>query len=459
MEKHDLVVIGAGPAGLSAATLAAKHGARVALLDEQTSTGGQIYRNVTEASGELKRILGLDYAHGSELASAFFSEKIAYTPSATVWDISADQEIAYSVAGRAQQIKTKCILLATGALERPVPVKGWLLPGVMTAGAAQILLKSSGLVSDRAVLVGSGPLLYLLASQMITAGSPPLAIVETQTLSSYLKAVCHIWGAARGYKAILKGLGLQRVIRKAGVKRYVGANAIEILGASNTTGLQFQVSGKSIRINCDTVFLHQGVVPNTQLSRALGLDHEWNIAQRCFRPVCDRWGRSSLGSVFVSGDGAGIGGAKAAELTGSLVALEVLRELGQIKESERDRFARPVAKALRRELAVRPFLDALYPVPQEIACPANDVQICRCEEVSAGEIRDYARLGCLGPNQTKAFGRSGMGPCQGRYCGLTVTEILAKEHSLSPDQVGSYRIRMPIKPVTLGELAALNTSN
>jgi len=89
--------------------------------------------------------------------------------------------------------------------------------------------------------------------------------------------------------------------------------------------------------------------------------------------------------------------------------------------------------------------------------PADDTIICRCEEVTAGKIRDYARMGCLGPNQAKAFGRAGMGPCQGRYCGLTVTQILAQENNQTPDDTGYYRIRPPLKPVTLGELALMDT--
>lgn len=115
----------------------------------------------------------------------------------------------------------------------------------------------------------------------------------------------------------------------------------------------------------------------------------------------------------------------------------------------------PIYEELSRGLSIRPFLDKLYAPPKEFLTPADEVNICRCEEVSAGAIRSYVKFGCSGPNQTKAFGRSGMGPCQGRYCGLTVTEILATENNLSHDDVGAYRIRTPLKPITLGEIASL----
>jgi hypothetical protein len=116
-------------------------------------------------------------------------------------------------------------------------------------------------------------------------------------------------------------------------------------------------------------------------------------------------------------------------------------------------------KARKREMAIRPFLDAAYPPYSEAIAPADNTIICRCEEVRAGDIRSYAKLGCLGPNQAKAFGRAGMGPCQGRFCGLTVTALLAQVNGTSPDETGYYRIRPPLKPVTLGELAAMDNGH
>ena len=118
--------------------------------------------------------------------------------------------------------------------------------------------------------------------------------------------------------------------------------------------------------------------------------------------------------------------------------------------------AAPLRRALARELAVRPFLDAAYPPYSAALQPTDSTVVCRCEEVTAGSIRGYAKIGCLGPNQTKAFGRAGMGPCQGRYCGLTVTALLADANGQSPDETGYYRIRPPLKPVILGELAAMD---
>ncbi|WP_419905449.1 FAD-dependent oxidoreductase [Kiloniella sp.] len=455
MDKPDLIVIGAGPAGLSAALEAARHGSSVLLLDEQPEPGGQVYRNVMKASAKQDEILGPDYKAGRLLVSSIENVEIDYRSGVTVWQVGADGSVAFSQNEEAYQVHGRHIILATGAMERPVPLPGWIVPGVMTAGAAQILMKSGGLVARDAILVGSGPLLYLLSSQMIAAGSPPKALVETQSFNNLCLAMTHIKGVVLGWRQLLKGLQLIRQIRKAGVPRYKAATEISVIGTDQAEAISFTTKGRKHKLDASTVLLHQGVVPNTQISRSLGLKHRWNENQRCFYPVTNDVGQSSIEKVSIAGDGAGISGAKAAEYTGRLAALNALHKLGLISEVARDQRAVPLLRARKKEIAIRPFLDQLYAPPAEILRPRGKTIVCRCEEVTADDISSYAALGCKGPNQTKAFGRSGMGPCQGRFCGATVTEILSKETGLHPEQVGSYRIRAPLKPVTLGELAAL----
>ena len=340
-----------------------------------------------------------------------------------------------------------------------MPLPGWTLPGVMTAGAGQILLKQSGVLARRAVLVGSGPLLYLIAAQMVRAGTPPLALVETQTRADMVRAAKHLGGALRGWRYLLKGVGLLSEIIRARVPRYTGAQGIAITGAAEAEAVTFTCRGRAHRIACDTVFLHHGVVPNTQAARSLNVAHAWDAAQQCFAPTLDEWGQCGVDGVLIAGDGRGIGGAKVAEIAGQLSALWVAGELGHIDRAARDRRAAPLLRARRREMAARPFLDAAYPPAAQALAPDDATVICRCEEVTAGAIRGYAKLGCLGPNQTKAYGRAGMGPCQGRYCGLSVTVLLAEANARSPDDIGHYRIRPPLKPVTLGELAAMEQSD
>lgn len=452
----DLCIVGAGPAGMAAAATAAEAGLACTVLDEQPQAGGQIYRGVTRSSPARRKVLGKDYAAGRSLAEGLDSARISHVRGATVWRVERDGTVAYSRGGRGHVLRARRILLATGALERPVPIPGWTLPGVMTAGAGQILLKSAGLIPERCVLAGAGPLVYLLAQQLVAAGSPPAALVETQPRAAAPRAAGHLPRALKGWRPLAKGLGMIAAIRRAGVPRYLGASGLEALGTEKVEGLAFTAGGRRREIAAETLLLHQGVVPNTQITRALGCEHVWDGPQACFRPVIDAWGTSTVKSVKVAGDGGGIAGAEAAELEGRIAALGAAHELGALSRQARDAAAGPLRPALTRAYAVRPLLDALYAPPPEVLYPRDETVVCRCEEVTAGAIRRQAALGCQGPNQAKAMTRCGMGPCQGRYCGLTVTNLLSRETGRSPEAVGYYHIRAPLKPITVAELADLD---
>lgn len=456
MTDTHLIIIGAGPAGMTAARRAAETGLAVHVLDEQPSAGGQIYRDVERVAPVRGDIIGKEYAEGLPLVQRLDHPNITHVTGAVVWQIGKDGQVAYTRDGTVAQLRGHRILLATGALERPMPLPGWTLPGVMTAGAAQILLKQSGLVPQRAVLIGSGPLLYLIAVQMVRAGTPPLALVETQSAADFRRAVKHLPGAVRGWRYLFKGMGFLNTLRRDGVRRYTGATNLTIDGQGRAEAVSFSSGAQARSIACDTVLLHHGVVPNVQAARSLDVPHRWDARQSCFVPERDGWGRTILDRVFIAGDSAGIGGASAAELSGQLAALAIACDLERFSIAERNQAARPLRMALARELAVRPFIDTAFPPCAEALSPADATLICRCEEVAAGDIRNFARLGCLGPNQAKAFGRAGMGLCQGRYCGLTVTGLLAEANGMTPEDTGYFRIRPPLKSVTLGELAALD---
>ncbi|OCR22411.1 (2Fe-2S)-binding protein [Pseudomonas syringae] len=453
-ETVDVVVIGAGAAGMSGAVALAGLGLGVVLLDEQGSPGGQIYRGITLAPLSRRDMLGPDYAHGNQLAQALASSTVRYEKGAAVWQVTRDHQVSYLRDGRLHTLNAKAVLLATGAMERPFPIPGWTLPGVMSAGAAQILLKSSGLApSEPVVLAGCGPLLYLLGWQYLRAGVPIKALVDTTRPEDYWRARRHLFAALRAWPYLRKGLELMRSLRVAGIAHYTGAEQLAVEGEEAATALTFTAAGKSVRIASRCVLLHQGVVPNIQFSQSLRARHEWDAAQLCFSPAVDAWGELDVPGVYVAGDGAGIGGAQAAAVQGQLAALGIAAQLATISTAQRDQQAEPLRAKLDSNLRIRPFLDTLYQPKEQNRIPADDVMVCRCEEVTAGDLRGFVALGCAGPNQAKSFGRCGMGPCQGRMCGLTVTEVIAKARGVSAAEVGYYRIRPPIKPITLGELA------
>ncbi|MCO6418477.1 NAD(P)/FAD-dependent oxidoreductase [Siccirubricoccus sp. KC 17139] len=442
----DLAIIGAGPAGMAAAIEAADLGLSVAVIDENPAPGGQVFRGVERAGGD--PALGADYAEGLALARAFRAAPIAWHPATTLWHL--DPEEGYLSLDGAPDLSARRVLLATGAQERPVPILGWTLPGVMTAGAAQILLKTAGVVpAGRTVLAGQGPLLPLLAAQYRRAGAPPALILETTPRGRRRAALAALaaGGLWAGRHLLWKGLGLLAETRA--IPRRRGVTGLRAEGRNRVERVVWEGGSAA----CDTLLLHEGVIPATHIPMALGLEMSWDAAQRCWRPVTDAYGASSHPNVAVAGDGAGIGGWEAAVAAGHLAALDAAQRLGRLSAEERDRRARPWLALRRRALALRPFLDALY-APAPASIPDATIA-CRCEEVTAGQVRAAARLGATGPNQMKAYLRCGMGPCQGRLCGPTVAALIAEARGTTEAAVGLYRPRAPYKPITVGTLARL----
>jgi len=457
-ETVDLLIIGAGPAGLSAAALADELGLSVLLLDEQSEPGGQIYRGIESVDPKTADILGPDYRRGAALAEAFRRSGARYRDGATAWRVDEDGTVAYSRDGEARIVAGRRVLLATGAQERPTPIPGWTLPGVMSAGGAQVLLKSAGIVPAGPVVVaGNGPLALLIASQLIAAGATLAALLETTETNDYMAALPHLPRALRAFDMLRKGSRMRRDIKRAGVPILSGVANLAAGGDDHVTHVAFDHGGQRNTIPVDTLLLHAGVVPNTQITRQLDCAHEWVADQRYWRPVLDSWGATDRDIFAVAGDGGGIVGAEAATLAGRLAALDAARRHGTIDRLERDRRAAPLRVAMQRHLAIRPLLDTLFrPDPAFCVPPDDATLVCRCEEISAGDIRAAVAEGAMGPNQIKAFTRCGMGPCQGRMCGLTVAEIIAAERSATLTETGYYRIRPPIKPVSMRELAALD---
>ena len=209
-QTYDFVIIGAGPAGLAASLEAAKQRLSVLVLDEQSEPGGQIYRSISttkQLRPQTFSLLGPDYQGGQTLEHSFRQSGVDYLPGASVWQVEPDRSVLYLRNGDVQQVGARRLLLATGGMERPVPIPGWTLPGVMGAAAADVLLKSSGTVpSGRVVLAGCGPLLWLTASRLSSADVDIMAVLETTTYMNYLQALPHLPRALLASNFLFKGL-------------------------------------------------------------------------------------------------------------------------------------------------------------------------------------------------------------------------------------------------------------
>lgn len=456
-DAYDVVVVGAGPAGMAAAAEAATGRVSVLVVDDNLAAGGQVWRSAGAGALADGRVLGKDYAAGGATARAFagLAGVVDHLPGAQVWHLDDRLELGLTLPeGGAAMVRAGRVVLATGALERPVPVPGWTLPGVMSAGAAQTALKAHAMVPEgRYALAGCGPLLWLYAAQAAAAGAAPALVLDTTPRENRGEAARHLPAFLLSPYAP-KGLPLLVRARRAAPV------------VSGVDGLRIERHGGGLRLSWTrgrredsapfgTVLLHHGVTPNLNLAAAAGCELEWQEANACFAPRTDEWGRTTVPGVLLAGDGAGIGGAESATLSGRIAALSALTDLGAINEARRDSRAAPLRAERARWLRGRPFLDALYRPAPRFRSAAAEAVACRCEEVTGAQVAEAARLGATGPNQLKAWLRCGMGPCQGRMCGLTVTETIAATRGTTPAEVGYFRLRTPVRPVTLAEVASL----
>lgn len=454
MTPYDLIIVGAGPAGMGAAVAAREFDLSVLVLDEQPAPGGQIYRGIEQHTERHAR-LDASSAKGRALAERFRACGAVYQPGASVWFVGADGEVAYSVDGHAHRVRGQRLVLATGAMERPWPIPGWTLPGVMTAGAVQILLKTTALVHRDPVFAGSGPLLYLVVAQYLRLGIPVRAVLDTTPLAHYVKALPHLPSALRAAATLRRGIGLLWQLHRSDTPVFTGVSDVRAIGHDQLEAVAFQHRGKALRLDGVTgLFLHQGVVPHIHAALAAGCERTWDARNACWRLVTDACGRTSQPNVFVAGDAAAITGAASAPQRGRLAALAIAHDLGKVNDRDFAATRRSLQRALHRDAAVRPFLDTLYRPAHACQVPSDDATlVCRCEEVRAGDIRRFVASSGCDPNQVKSALRCGMGPCQGRLCALTLTH-LTSEAGMSADGLPT-RHRPPVVPVPLDELASL----
>lgn len=452
----DFLVVGAGPAGMAAAATAAKLGVSTLLVDEQATPGGQIYRSVEHRDVDKPGVSRADWQRGAALTREFRASGARYLTGTQVWQLDKDHKVYVTDGSEARCIAARRVLIATGAMERPVPLHGWTLPGVMTVGAAQILYKTSGWVPHTGTwIAGSGPLLWLYAAQALEAGGKFEGILDTTPKGNYAHALRHTVNALRARDYLERGMALQSSAREAGVTIIENVSGVEAGGDGQLTHVRYHSGRHWKDAPATMLLLHHGLIPHTHATLSLGAAHRWDAAQRAFAPVTDPWGNLDVQGYAAAGDCAGIAGAEASALQGRLAALEAARAVGIIDDATRDAQAQPLMAELKQALAIRPFLDQLFAPRASLLAPRDEVLVCRCESISAKQIRDAVALGCQGPNQMKAFTRCGMGPCQGRMCGLPAAQIIAQARGVGTGEVGVFHVRPPLKPLSVAELAAL----
>ncbi|QOU07662.1 FAD/NAD(P)-binding oxidoreductase [Pseudomonas fluorescens] len=439
-----VVIVGAGPAGISAARTLLDHGIKPCLIDESLRGGGQIYRRQPAGfQRSAKQVYGFDARKADAVHRTMdeLASLIDYRPETLVWN-AEDGRLDTLKSGRAESLEYSRIIVATGATDRILPVSGWTLPGVYSLGAAQIALKYQGCaIGERVAFCGSGPLLYLVAYQYAKAGAKVVAVLD----SAPFRAQCRALPALLGQPATLaKGLYYRAWLSAHGVPVHQGVTLQQIEGEQRVSGIRWDRQD----LACDAVAFAHALRSETQLADLLGCEFEWNALNRAWLPRRDNAGRSSLAGVYLAGDGAGIMGADAAQLAGERAALAVLEDAGVAIDHRRPAVLEQQLAGIQR---FRQGLETAFPFPEDWAAQAPDeLIVCRCEEVSVGDVRAVVDEGHWEINRVKAHCRVGMGRCQGRMCGLAAAEIVAERSGRGIEHVGRLRGQAPIKPLPFG---------
>ena len=455
-----VVIIGAGPAGVRAAQALVEAGLRPAVIDEGRRDGGQIYRRQPDGfSRSYETLYGTEAERAASLHRSFdaLKSRIDYLPETLVWNISPNT--VHLVSGtRYRTLAFDALIVCSGATDRLMPVKGWHQAGTYSLGGAQVALKSQGCaIGSRIVMMGSGPLLYLVAAQYVKAGAQVAAVLDTSTFMQRVAALPRLLAMPA---ALRKGVALTRVLAQARVPVHRGVQPLEIEGSpqDGVSAVAFALpGGKRLEVACDAVALGYHLRPETQLADLAGCRFVFDEDAQQWLPHVDADGRSSIEGVYLAGDGASVRGADAAERSGRLAALAAMQDHGM-----------PVngVERLRAELArfsrFAAGLREAFPWPAKFAASLPDETIvCRCEAITAGELRRVVRAtGAKEANRAKAFSRVGMGRCQGRYCGHAGAEVIAAAACVPLSSVGRLRGQAPVKPlpVALTEEALVGMS-
>ena len=424
MTRTDVLVIGAGPAGIAAATAAAENGRRVIVLDDNGSAGGQIWREATvEATGSLPREdsgKGLALERLRRSGAQVLGGRCVFSAEAS-GIVRASQET--SSGNRVEQFRFEQLILATGARERFLPFPGWTLPGVFGAGGLQALVKGGySVAGKRVVVAGTGPLLLAVAAHLAQDGAVVSSVVEQASLRQLAPLAASLWAHPA---KVMQGARYRATLWKTSYR--ISCWVVEAIAGNDGHGLSAVrvTDGKRVWTEpCDLLACGYHLVPNTEIAALLGCKFRRNFVQ------VDKEQRTSLPNVFCAGEPTGIAGLEAALVQGEIAGSACAGRSGALLE-KRAASERAFGDRMEKAFALRDELRSL---------PRPDTIVCRCEDVTFGSLHGYT-----GWTDAKLQTRCGMGPCQGRICGPAVEFLLGWRN---------VSVRQPLYPVTFEALSS-----
>ena len=447
--RHQLIVLGAGPAGLNAAKYAANAGLDVGLIDAAPKLGGQYWRHT--GNEEFDRRAHHDFDQGSLLMDAVRANpRITIHSGISIWSASViDGEVILRAKDRS--FATNRLILATGAYDRSIPFPGWDIPGVMTAGAAQSLLKGQRVVAGKRIIVaGSGPFLLPVAAGLSSQARSVIALIEASSKYSWKKEIVTL---LQNPAKVFEGLGYLLKLRKAKVEMrfrqavtaaHAGSDGLLASVTISNIDSGFNIIS-SYELKCDVVATSWGFTPDTSLAGLLEIKQKVATDGSVILEVDDEQRTSHPHSgieIFAAGELTGIGGSGLALLEGAIAGLTAANSKTNVKRLKSFR-----SRAKRFAVA----LEKVYPIASGWkGWMTPNTIICRCEEVTLQTILEAEQdLEVRDARSAKLMTRCGMGMCQGRICSRNIFDLLNSNDS---DRInGSYR--PIISPITLGELA------
>jgi len=445
-----LIVVGTGPAGLSAALSGAEAGLDVTVIDESAKPGGQYFRGRQESEAE-----------GSPRHFAEHSRGISVMMNTAVIDAPADGRLSvWSEAGGARDIAYDRLVIATGAYDRPVAIPGWTLPGVLAAGGASTLAKLHDVVPGRRMLVaGSGPFLLAVADDLSSKGCS-VDVIEATPFGVSVGGLRDIAGdreIARQTFGYLARLALRGVRRRYGeiVTGIHGRDRVEAASISQVDADWSPVPGTERTVLVDGVCLGFGFVPQLELAQILDCDLSYDDIAASHFVAVDASMRSSRPGIYAAGEVTGIGGMRVAISEGRLAGLTAAHDAGVLGAEAYTAASTPVLRRLRSVRRVADWLsDAYRPRKGLWALADADTVLCRCEDVKRADAERALRSNPPTPFAVKTMTRAGMGLCQGRICGPFISQWLRAEHGYEMPEARPWRIRPPLRPVPLGDWPA-----
>jgi NADPH-dependent 2,4-dienoyl-CoA reductase/sulfur reductase-like enzyme len=464
----DMLVIGAGPAGLTAAAVAAEAGLAVVLADERAKPGGQYYKQPSESAVLTEERLDAQYRQGRDLIARVTAAGVRVLPNVAIWGAFGPDHLLGTGSGERWTIRPRRLVLATGAYERGVPLPGWTLPGVMTTGAAQTLLRSNQVAPGTRVLIsGNGPLNLQVAAELADAGVTVVALAEL----ARVQPVRHAASAVRMLRAapdlVRDGAGYALSLARAQVPVLPGSAVIAVESGADGTVRRATVArigaggqgvpGTGRTYAVDAVCVGFGFLPANEIARSLGCQHDYDEASGYLRVAVDDTGRTSIPAIWAIGDSGGIEGARVAKAAGVLAGAAVAADLGQTLPPRIAAEQAAATRARRRSQAFQAALWRIYQAPvllDQLADPATTV--CRCENLSlAGLQAELADELALTSGALKRLTRAGMGKCQGRYCGPIVTALAARQSGRPAGEFAGFAAQVPYRATPVDVIAGV----